>query len=92
MATPIFAPNNLAASALVTVAGSPVTISFNAAVPSDLNKIPDALLKIEIQSSGTTYAFVGWIAAGDGAKIIQGDGVYRISKPDTTVAYGADRS
>lgn len=90
MATAIFAPTANAASGTVTVTDDPVEVFLNA--PGGLYKVGRVGVTIELQNSDAGYTFIETMDAAKSGLFLSGKGVWRLSKPETNYAYGADRS
>lgn len=90
MATAIFAPTASAASGTVTVTDAPVEVFLNA--PGGLYKVGRVGVTIELQNSDGGYTFIEMMDAAKSGLFLSGKGVWRLSKPETNYAYGADRS
>lgn len=90
MTTPVIASTAGTGSGTVTVSGTPVTVSIVAPTGVPYQTMP--LAQISITGTGGTSILVGILTAATPAVVIQGDGAYLITKPQSSVAYGVDRS
>jgi hypothetical protein len=80
----------VSSSDITVVAGTPVTVFLKKGTDGAVDVNARAI--IEQKSAGGTYHEVGALTGQLQARVIDGPGTFRVSRPVSSVAFGVDQS